>query len=161
MSELKTEFQYDLEQSFEYALNGEQKEATFLRVKMPTGRLSEYTSIIDQEFLKASAYIEHNYSSLTTPPPTKTTDGEEIKEVEKVEESEKADDYRSLVKILGAGNSDMNKCYQALRNLLTASIGNFAFCKIDDSVKFGSANFDMLSMRDINNILGRYIESFL
>jgi len=144
------DFKYEIEQPFEYALNGESKQAMHLIVKMPTGRLREYTAIIDQEFQKASAYIENNYSNIVA----QNNNKKEAKTLEK-------DSYKSISKILAAGNSDLNKCYTALNNILSYKIGKFCFCEIDGATPFGRASFDSLSIKDINNILGRFIEYFL
>ncbi len=150
MKELITEFKYDLQQSFEYSAHGEIKQASFIIVKMPTGRLKEQVSIIDQEFQKAMAYLENNFPELMK-------DGKDKKE----ESEEKEEKENIISKALAAGNSDLNKCYNALKKILTSGIGDYVTCKIDDDVRFGSDNFENMSMKDINNILGRYIESFL
>ncbi len=151
--DLKTEFKYDLEQSFEYSKDGENHQATFLLIKMPTGRISGHTSIIDQEFQKAAAYIENNYTNLTN--------DENNKNKDKQDNEDDDDSYKSITKVLAAGHSDLDKCYKALKNILTSSVGKFAFCLIDGETKFGGACFDSLSIKDINNILGRYIQYFL
>ena len=149
LSELKTEFKYDLIQSFEYASQGELKKATFLTVKMPTGRLTEYTSIIDQEFQKAAAYLENNFSNLLS----------SDKQKENSEGNQES--YTVISKVLAAGNSDLNKCYKALKNILSFKIGKYAFCLIDEETSFETTNFDSMSIKDINNVLGGFIESFL
>jgi len=148
ITELVTEFKYDLIKSFEYASNGELKNATNLIVKMPTGRLTEYTSVIDQEFQKAAAYLENNFSNLMS--------GDNSSKSDNTTES-----YTLISKVLAIGNADLNKCYKALKSILSFKIGKYAFCLIDEEIPFQVDSFDSMSIRDINNVLGRFIESFL
>lgn len=150
-------FTYDLKMPVKIASQGKEVEAVSVEVFAPTNQVMVDVGILDFEFNKArkNAIKES----------TEMVKGFSIDVIEKIQSKEKDDKVEKLnsaqvVKEMSMNGADLNRCFFALKNILTAGNKEKPVCLVDNE-KMTAPIFDSLGYDDTKNILGEYIVSFL
>jgi len=142
----KTSFEYELKYPFEYADNGQTKNAKTLTISAPRGNVRNYTSQL-KELLRDTSNID--LSKL----PAQKEDNKNAKE-EKMDTAEKVIQNLTLLKNLANASN-------VLRQILIEGIGDKANCRIDGTIKLTNSLYNDISDEDIDNILGEYYLNFM
>lgn len=144
--ELKTSFEYELRQAFEYADNGTTKQAKSIVIAAPRGKIRCYTSQL-KELIKDTSNVD--FSKL---PPQNTTTTQS-KNDDTMDTPNKVIQNLCLLKNLAAASD-------VLRKILIEGSGVDANCKVDGLVKLTNPLYDMIGDEDLDEILGLYYINF-
>ena len=153
-------FNYDLKEPVEIAVNGKVQQAVALEIFAPNAKVYNEVFVIDAEYARAKKEAEFDSLQLVkgmTPEQVETFIKAGNKKNNKKEPEIKPFDVVAQMLRNGA---KINKCFDALKNILTGGTADKPMCRVD-SVKMEAPIFDQLSLEDLKEILGRYIESFL
>lgn len=145
------EISYTLKRPFKYADKGGMVEAQEIVLKAPTGLVVQYTSLLESEVNKAVVELTSKVSS-----------NEEVDEHKKQEAKDKLDetsdeDKRDTIYYMLSSAGDLNKCYLALRSIMSTKGHAFA----DGAVQMTIPMCDSLTTYDLKELLTLYIQNFL
>jgi len=127
---------YELKTSFKYAKGGDNEDATFLDISSPSNKVIKHVTLIEKQLFKAINNV------------AKETDEQRGSKDEKVRGED-------LIMALASGDANLEKCYEAFKQILTAS------CSINGDDKFKVEHFERMSYADTKCLLGEYISNFL
>jgi len=140
--EIKKEFEYQLQQSFDYAHKGATVPASKITVKCPSNKVLKSLSVIESEFMAAITKAQQ------------ATTQEAIKEAQaNIAGEGELDGKSAIMALLSFGN--INTCYDEFKIILTKT----AF--VDDDEKFEKPMWDDLSVQDTKALLGEYLVNFI
>jgi len=148
-----TEFRHELKESFQYDFGGNIHEANYLIIDPPSAILGRFTSVLFNEYNKAQPEF---FKSLKTMDVDVKAEQEKPKN-EKPENSEDAD--ASIAYLISMGGGDLNKCYEALKEILIHK--TMKPCRINGECHMIINLYNKLSIYDLNRILSGYISNFL
>lgn len=148
-----TEFRYELKDSFQYDFGGNVQDAFYLIIEPPSAILARPTSVLFNEFNKAQVETPTILKKMGDIP----EDKEKSDDQKKLEDKKNAE--MSAVNLISMTGGDLNKCYEALREILTHK--TMKPCRIDGECQMVINLYNKLSIYDLNRILSGYISNFL
>lgn len=148
MSKFISEFKYELNLPIEYAAGPDMAQGTYLTVKAPAAVLRDWLSTIEQEVGKSFKSLSEGAANEKEAP---------VKVDVKPDENESAE---GLVLFLSS-SADLNKCYAALKVILTYSKHGKVQCLINGTEPLTEPLFDSLAYQDLKVLLGLYIQNFI
>ena len=151
----KASFNYELKIPVMIASAGQEVKAISIEVFAPTNQVMNEVGIIDFEFNKAGKNAIKESSDVL-----KDISPEVVEKIQKREKKEGEISGRQIVKEMTMYGADINRCFFALKNILTAGNKEQPVCKIDNE-KMTAPIFDSLGFDDTKSILGEYIINFL
>ena len=151
-------FDYELKQPVNIDVQGKAVDVYSLKIFAPNNQVWTDVNKLDVEFSKARrGAMKESSESLRhlSPAQLKSISKRDDKE-EKKEEPKPFEVIQDMITF----GSDMNTCYMALKDILSAGNIEKPMCLIDNE-KMTATIFNMLSNMDTKEILGRYILNFL
>lgn len=134
---------YEVKEPFEYTTQGKDHVINSIEIGIPKGNLSVSLSVLEQEFWKAQLELATKQSAIIDSDQPKPADIE-IKEKE-------------ILTMLNMGGANLEKCYIALKELVTKSNSYF---NEDKNLKITAVSFEEIPSREAKNLLGWYIINF-
>jgi len=153
----KASFNYELKMPVKVASKGMEIDAVSIEIFAPTNQVMTDVGVLDFEFNRAKKGAIKESTEMIKGLSKETLDNLKVKEVEVKEEEATPQQITREMSMYG---SDMNRCFLALKNILTAGNKERPVCLIDCE-KMTSPIFDSLGFEDTKLILGKYIISFL
>lgn len=135
-----SDYRYVLQDTFEYALNGNVENAKFIDLNAPNARFLSNLAPIRCEVMKAIQWSQEQTS-------VQTSSSEETKELKP---------SVMITTLELANNIDMVKVLLNVKEIITAK--NMA--KIDGESNFNKSLYDKMSLKDIYGITGQFIVDF-
>lgn len=152
----KTEFSYEFKIPFKYHSKGELVDATLITVKAPSNKVGKFLYIIENERGKAVRYLQDRQDKIDQPNTNAIVD--DIVDENGAEAEIKESD---VVDLLSAAGSDLGRCFDALKGILTAGNNDNPVAVINNEERVTDGIFDKMSYNDTKSLLGRYILDFL
>jgi hypothetical protein len=146
MAKLVQEFEFVLTEPVSIHKGGELVPVTKLLLKAPSNSHRYYLIKLKQGFISSILSMQKTFSGNKSSAPAK-------------ESSEKAEDAfnaKMIVMALLASDVDFMEYMEIFKNLICSDL-----CLVDGSVKLTGYLFDQISIEDSEELLGKYIESFL
>lgn len=138
--ELKIEFEYELKRKFQYALKGEQTEASFITLKAPTSANLKECAFLKQAFFRSlPTDAEEKAQALKDEVKDETVNGEEI-----------------MLLISMSQNVELISVLVTARELFAS---NVAF--VDGETKVTKPILDSISQDDLEAMVGAYMANFI
>ena len=149
---------YNLKNPVTVSNKGTFIEAQSIEIFAPVNSVYKHVNVLDHEYNKAKKELESSVlESIKGITPEQI---QNLKNANLTEEKEKPLIAIDVVNEMIKNGADIDRCFEALKEILTSSIKDKPLCLID-TVKLEKSIFDCLSIIDTKEILGLYIISFL
>ncbi len=149
--------QHNLKFPVSVSVNGDVIEAQSIEIFAPTNKFFKYTNIMDTEFNISKSNAMKNLMGMISPEKL-----EELQKVDRKNVKNTEEEYtpNSLIAEMLQNGANIEKCFDALKTILTSNTVDKTMCLID-TVKMKPDHFDELSVIDTKEILGKYMINFL
>lgn len=140
-------FTHNVVVPFKYHKKGETVECSTITVNAPNNKVLPYTATLEQEHARATIKLAEMFG-----------DKERTEQANvKLSVDEEAN---QIMLILGSG-ADLQKCYEAFRNILLSGNTEYPTCLVDGVEKMTQFIYEKMSPQDTKILLGKYLSNFL
>jgi hypothetical protein len=153
-------FNYDLIETIQISKAGQLTEVYSVEVFAPRNNVFKLFSVIDTEYNKAKKNAEAHSADVL-----KGITDEQLELVKKFQNKEQEKEVKQepyeIVNFMIRHGADISKCYEVLGSILTTNENPIKPSCLIDTQPMKPLHYSELSMQDVKNLLGLYIENFL
>lgn len=154
------EFTYNFRNELMYAKDGEPVKAETITVKAPRNNVLRQVSLIEQYFEQSQVNMLKAFKdAIGDVAFQKMLESRGVEETAK--EVKGKSETSEIMKQFYAGGANLDKCYEALRQILISGNTESPTAVLDSRVKITSPIFSDMTPEDTKNILGEYVINFI